>query len=205
METTLRTTRINIYYRAGGAAFIAGNVLFFLNKLDEMSRFFLGRWIPDVISGQNLGLIAFGQIALVLGYLTFYQLYLPRVNRAGRLALRLLAGGGIVLAVGHITFMSGLAKFIPASVAPYADSMFVLVLIGLLGLTAGLIWFGIWNLRQRVLAHWQWLPLLTGLMGFIGFFYFGSDEIRTIFLIFRTLFAMGLIGIGLTMLLEEHA
>ncbi|MEZ4682883.1 MAG: hypothetical protein R2932_52610 [Caldilineaceae bacterium] len=34
----------------GGLAFAIGNVLFFLNKVDEMSRLFLGRWMADVES-----------------------------------------------------------------------------------------------------------------------------------------------------------
>jgi hypothetical protein len=34
----------------GGQAFVFGNVLFVVNKLDEMSRLFLSRPMPDVIS-----------------------------------------------------------------------------------------------------------------------------------------------------------
>jgi hypothetical protein len=37
----------------GGAAFVLGNLLFIVNKLDEMSRLFLSRWMPDVISGMG--------------------------------------------------------------------------------------------------------------------------------------------------------
>ena len=55
-------------------------------------------------------------------------------------------------------------------------SLFLLVIIGLLILLIGLIWFGILNLRQPVLRHWQWLPLATGLMGFIGFFLFSGEK-----------------------------
>ena len=29
-----------------------GNLLFIVNKLDEMSRLFLGRWMPDMIQGR---------------------------------------------------------------------------------------------------------------------------------------------------------
>jgi hypothetical protein len=121
----------------------------------------------------------------------------------GRIALRLFCGGGILLAIGHVSFMSGLAEFVPAAILPYAEYLFILVLLGLLLLISGLIWFGILNLRQPVLSHWRWLPLATGLMGFIGFFIFSGEEIRATFLVFRTLFAIGLIGLGLTLWLEK--
>ena len=48
------------YHRLGGAAFVLGNLLFITNKLDEMSRLFLGRGMPDVISGQDMLLILIG-------------------------------------------------------------------------------------------------------------------------------------------------
>ncbi len=50
----------------GGLAFVLGNVLFVVNKLDEMSRLFLSRPMPDLISGQNPGLILLGQVALII-------------------------------------------------------------------------------------------------------------------------------------------
>ena len=68
---------------------------------------------------------------------------------------------------------------------------------------SGLIWFGILNLRRPVLSHWRWLPLATGLMGFIGFVLLGGAEITAVFLVFRTLFALGLIGLGVTLWLEK--
>jgi hypothetical protein len=77
------------------------------------------------------------------------------------------------------------------------------VIIGLLVLLIGLIWFGILNLRLPILGRWRWLPLATGLMGFIGFFLFSGQEITAVFLFFRTLFALGLIGLGLTLWLEK--
>src|SRR5215217_5234864 len=83
----------------GGLAFAFGNVLFLVNKLNEMSRLFLSRQMPDVISGQNLGLILLGQVALIIGYVAYYQFYAPRVGRWGKYALRLFSGGGILLAI----------------------------------------------------------------------------------------------------------
>jgi hypothetical protein len=179
----------------GGLAFALGNVLFVVNKLDEMSRLFLSRPMPDVISGQNPGLILLGQVALIIGYVAYYQFYAPRAGRPGKYALRLFAGGGILLAIGHVSFMSALL--------PSAEPLFLLVIIGLLTLLIGLIWFGILNLRQPVLRYWRWLPLFTGLMGFIGFFVFSGEEINATFLFFRTLFACGLIGLGLILWLEK--
>lgn len=203
METTLELPRTNQFHRLGGAAFMLGNVLFIVNKLDEMSQLFLSRWMPDVISGQNPLLILIGQVALIFGYVAFYQLYAGRVGRSGKIALRLFCGGGIVLAVGHVSFMSSLAEYLPAWILPYAESLFILVLVGLLLLLMGLIWFGVLNLRDPVLSYWRWLPLATGLMGFTGFFLFSGAEITAPFLFFRTLFALGLIGLGLTMWLER--
>ncbi len=187
----------------GGVAFVFGNVLFLVNKLDEMSRLFYGRWMPDVISGQNAVPILLGQVALIIGYLAYYDFYSRRVGHTGRIALRFFAGGGIVLAFGHVSFMSSLANVLPSSILPFAEYLFLLVISGLLFLLIGLIWFGILNLRQSILGRWFWLPLATGLMGFIGFFLFSGEEIAATFLVFRTLFALGLIGLGVTLWLEK--
>lgn len=193
----------SIVHQWGGLAFALGNVLFIVNKIDEMSRLFLGRWMPDVISGRDPILILIGQVALMIGYVTFYQYYAPRMERSDKHALRLFSGGGIVLAVGHLGFMSFLGTMLPPSLRPYAESLFLVVILGLLLLIIGLIWFGILNARQPVLNGWRWLPLATGLMGFIGFFLFSGEEITAVFLVFRTLFALGLIGLGMTLTLEK--
>jgi hypothetical protein len=189
----------------GGAAFMLGSLLFLVNKLNEMSRLFLSRPMPDVISGQNLLLIFIGQVALIIGYVAFLKAYTQHVSRFGKIALRLFCGGGIILAFGHISFMSSLAKYIPPSMFSYVEYLFVLVLIGTLLLISGLIWFGVLNMRRPVLAYWQWLPLATGLMGFIGFFLLRGEEITAFFLVFRTLFALGLFGLGLILWLEKPA
>ncbi len=187
----------------GGLAFAVGNVLFLVNKLDEMSRLFLSRPMPDVISGQNPGLILLGQAAVIIGYVSYYQFYASRTGQLGKYILRLFCGGGILLAIGHVTFMTDLDNYLPASIASYREPMFFLVIIGLLLLLIGLISFGILALRRRVLARWRGLPLVTGLMGFIGFFLFSGEDINSTFLAFRTLFAIGLIGLGLALWMEE--
>ena len=176
----------------GGTSFMLGSLLFLVNKLDEMSRLFFSHAMADVISGQDTFLVVVGQVAYVIGYGAFWRLYAARLWRAGRNALRLFCGGGIILAIGHVTFMPGLPV-----------DLFLLVFVGLALMVAGLAWFGIINLRQPILARWQWLPLLTGLMGFIGFFLFSGQETTAVFLFFRTLFALGLLGLGLTMSLEK--
>lgn len=180
------------FYQWGGIAFMLGNVLFVVNKIDEMSRHFFGRPMPDVISGDDILLIVFGQIALSIGYVAFYKFYTPRVGRQAKIALTLFCVGGIVLAIGHVAFMSA-----------QTDFMFVFVFIGLLVALIGLIWFGVLNLRQPMMNGWRWLPLATGLMGFIGFFFFSGAEITATFLAFRTLFALGLIGLGFTLWSEK--
>src|SRR5437868_4695448 len=101
MSTSQLPTRISLSdlfpihsaHRWGGLAIVVGNVLFVVNKLNEMSRAFLSRPMSDVISGRNLGLIFFGQAALIIGYIAYYQFYTPRIGRAGKYALRLLCGG----------------------------------------------------------------------------------------------------------------
>jgi hypothetical protein len=192
-------------HQLGGLAFAFGNVLFVVNKLNEMSRLFLGRPMPDVISGQNPGLILLGQAALILGYVAYYQFYAQRVGQSGRYALRLLSGGGIVLAVAHVGFISALAPYVPPGIRLYVEYLFFAVILGLMLLLAGLIWFGVLNLRQPLVSRWRWLPLLTGLMGFIGFFLFSGETITATFLFFRTLFAFGLIGLGVSLWLEKPA
>jgi hypothetical protein len=189
----------NKLYQWGGVALAAGNVLFVVNKLDEMSRHFLSRPMADVISGRDTMLIFIGQAALIIGYVAFYQFYSERVERQGKIALCLFSGGGVILAVGHVAFMSTLADALPPAIRPFAEFLFLGVVIGLVLLLIGLIWFGILNLQHPVVHPWKWLPLATGLMGFTGFFVVRAEEITPIFLVFRTLFALGLIGLGLSL------
>lgn len=204
METTLQLSKTIPFHRWAGLAFALGNLLFLVNKLNEMSRLFLGRPIPDVISGQNTLLIFIGQILLISGYAGFWQTYSPGLARPARIALRLFVWGGGITAVGHVSFMSSLARrVLPASVAPYAEGMFLVVILGMLVMLPGLIWFGVLNLRQAVISRLRWLPLATGLAGFIGFFLFSGAEINATFLFFRTLFALGLTGMGVVLALEK--
>ena len=205
MDTTLHLPRAVPFYCWAGAAFMLGNLLFIVNKLNEMSRLFLSRPMPDVISGQTSLLIFIGQMPLIIGYVGYYQLYVLKVGQTAKIALRLFSGGGILLAIGHVSFMSGLARTLPTPIQPYLENSFVLVLIGMLFLLIGLVWFGLINMRKPLLARWQWLPLATGLMGFLGFIAFSDVQITATFLVFRTLFALGLIGLGLTLWLEKPA
>ena len=172
-----------------------GNLLFIVNKLNEMSRLFLSRWMPDAISGQDMLLIFIGQVALIIGYVAYFRLYARRVGRLGKYGLYLFCGGGILLAIGHAGFISRLTE--------ETFDLFIFVILGLTVMLLGLILFGIATLRQPVLGRWQWLPLATALTGFIGFYLFSGEEITALFLLFRTLFAVGLIGLGLTLWLEK--
>lgn len=61
-----------ITHQWGGAAIMRGNVLFVVNKLNEMSRLFLGKWMADIISGQDILLIFIGQAALIIGYVAYF-------------------------------------------------------------------------------------------------------------------------------------
>ena len=190
METTIRSPKTLPLRRIAGAAFVLGNLLFLVNKIDEMSRHFFNRPMADVISGEERLLIACGQVLLITGYVGFIKTYAP-AGKFARITFRLFVWGGMVTAIGHISFMDGSPEL-----------LFALVLLGMLLMIPGLILFGISNLRVPVIAHGQWLPLLTGLMGFTGFFLFGGEEITAIFLTFRTLFAVGLAGMGVGLWLE---
>lgn len=181
----------------GGAAFMLGNLLFLVNKFNEMSHLFLGRSMPDIISGQDRLLILIGQVALMIGFVIYFWSYTQQVGRLGKNALGLFCGGGILLALGHVGFMSNV------ELPGVTFDLFIFVLIGLAALLIGLILFGIANLRHPILGRWPWLPLVTGIMGFIGFFLFSGEEITAIFLLFRTLFALGLFGLGLILALEK--
>lgn len=182
----------------GGLLFALGNVLFVTNKVNEMSRLFLGRPMQDVISGNNIALVLLGQVALVIGYIVYYQFYAQRVKRLGKYALRLFTVGGILVAIGHASFLS-----FSLPLRSYTEYLFALVLIGMLLLIIGLIWFGVLTFRQPIMRRGRWLPFATGLMGFIGFFLFAGEEITAIFLFFRTLFALGLVGLGLILWQER--
>ena len=52
-----------------------GSLLFLLNKVNEMSRLYLSRPMPDVISGANTLLILVGQVAWIFGFVAFYRIY----------------------------------------------------------------------------------------------------------------------------------
>jgi hypothetical protein len=84
-----------------------------------------------------------------------------RADRFRKIILRPFSSGGILYALGHISFIDRFAF----------ESVFIFVLIELAALLSGLIPFGISNLRRPILAHWQWRPLATGVLGFIGFFW----------------------------------
>lgn len=170
--------------RWGGAAFMLGSLLFFINKLNEMSRLFFGRPMPDVISGQDEFMVILGQVALIVGFSAFFWFYSRLVGRFGKITLGMFCGGGIMLAIGHASFIT------------VYESTFIFVLFGVAVSLIGLILFGIGNLRHPVFGRWQWLPLATGLFGVVGFFMFGGEEITAVFLSLRTLFALGLFGLG---------
>src|SRR5689334_8597770 len=87
----------------GGIAFISGNLLFLVNKANDMSRLFFGCRIPDLISGENPLLILVGQTALIVGFALYYRFYAARAGRVGKVALGVFAGGGVMLALGHVS------------------------------------------------------------------------------------------------------
>ncbi len=190
----------------GALAFMAGSALFLVNKLNEMSYHFLARPIPDVVSGDSTAVVVLGSIVFAIGFVAYYRFYAPRAGRVGRVALGMFTGGGILLMLGHAAFLNALWRIGPlARVAERTGfDPFILVVLGGLSMIAGLFVFGAVSLRRPVLARWRWLPLATGL-AFVGFALLGGERITPAFLFFRTLFALGLAGLGLGMFLDGAA
>ncbi len=177
-------------HRLTGAALAAGSLLFIVNKFNDMSRIYFNIPLRDVVPGDNVLLVALGQILLVAGCLGCYLVYAKRSSRAGKIGLGLFAGGVILVALGHIDF------------TPYSpnEALFVLVLVGVLLMLAGLVLFGVLNVRSRALAYWQALPLITGLLGVAGFILSGGSENNpVVFLALRTCFGIGLVLMGIVL------
>ncbi|MCB0216700.1 MAG: hypothetical protein KDH92_08705 [Chloroflexi bacterium] len=184
-------------HRLGGAALVAGSLLFLAAKLDAMSLRFLGRPMPDLIAGGDIPLILLGQLCLLIGFSGLYRFHVTRLARSGRIALGLLCGGGMALALGHVSFMDVPGGPRWATVKAGLETGFLLVLLGLLLTLVGLIWLGILNLRRPFLGPWRWLPLVTGIVGVVGFVVIGIEEVTVAFLAFRTAFALGLVALGI--------
>lgn len=187
-------------YRWGALAFMVGSVLFLVNKLDEISARVFGRPMPDVISGDDTLLILIGQVVFSIGFVAFYLYYAPRTTRAGRVALGLVAAGGVLTMLGHITFMRVIERSGPIRglfTQTGFDPFFIVILGGLL-LLVGLIGLGVLNWRQPIMGRWRWLPLATA-AAMLGFFMSGGEVVTVRLLFFRTLFALGLIGLGFVM------
>ena len=183
----------------GSAAFVLGNLLFMANKLDEMSRLFLGRWMPDVISGQNPVLILLGQALLIIGYVACYRFYSQRVGRWAKDALplaqwrRYRAGGwasrGLCLILQVSVSRPGLGRcFCLCSLGCSASRRPDLVGISIYAAGSGPLGLA---------------PLATGLIGLIGVGLFKWPQITATFLFFRTLFSLGLVESGVILWLED--
>lgn len=181
--------------RRTGLALALGSLAFILNKANELSRVFLNRPMPDMITGRDSILLLLGQVLLVVGLFGFYRLYAARVSGLAKIGLLLLPIGGFLLALGHISF------------TPIQEEgpFFLFVILGVLLLMAGLILFGALNLRARVLPYAQPLPLLTGILGVVAFFFAGPGDITDLFLVLRTLFGVGLVWMGVILFLDSHA
>jgi hypothetical protein len=177
-------------HRLTGAALIVGSLLFIVNKVDDMGQVYLNQSLPDLITGESLLVLAIGQSALALGVAGCYLLYAKRTNLVGKVGLILLLVGGVLLAIGHISFTS----FVPED-----SPTFLLVIFGVLLMVVGLTLFGVVNLRSKALQSWQLLPLVTGILGFAAFVFFGTDQNPTVFLALRTLFGVGLALLGVVM------
>ena len=188
---------------SGGAAFVFGNLLYIANKLNEMSRLFLGRPMPDVISGQNPTLIILGQGG-------------PYHWLRGLLSVLLPACG----AVGQECAPPAQRRRYPVDVWPcqfhvQPRGLHIAFFSALCSVAVSACdrWFAVLAHRPDLVRHTQLAPVSFEplalaaigyrLTGFIGFVLLRGAEITAIFLFFRTLFALGLIGLGVTLWLEK--
>ena len=108
-----------------------------------------------------------------------------RAGGLGKAGLVTSVVGLVLLAIGH-----------PFSFMAEVD-LFLLVVLGGLGLMIGPLLFGIAALRKEVLPrYWSALPLLAGLTGFAWFFFTNSEGDRLPFIFLRTLFALRWLLLG---------
>ncbi len=142
--------------------------------------------MPDVITGNDYLVVTMGQVLLVMGWLGYDRRYAARAGRVGYLGRALLAGGGLLLAVGH----GALTVVLPGE-PPWA-----FVVLRVLGMLVGLLLFGSVNLRARILGQWQALPLGSGMVGCAGFLLVDATIQPATFLVLRTVFGLGLVALG---------
>ena len=149
-------------HRLGGAALVAGSLLFLAAKLDAMSLRFLGRPMPDLIAGGDIPLILLGQLCLLIGFSGLYRFHVTRLARSGRIALGLLCGGGMALALGHVSFMDVPGGPRWATVKAGLETGFLLVLLGLLLTLVGLILLGLGAVHVGLPRGLRWSDQLAG-------------------------------------------
>ncbi len=181
-----------------GLALMLGSLLFMLNKAEQISRVFFQRRLPDLISGDDLLLVLLGQLLLAIGWLGCLKRFAPASGGLGQGALRLLLGGGIALGVGHVAFVLPVPPLSRQVAVALDFPLFLLVIVGTLGVFLGLILFGLDALRSGAMGRWGFLPLVSGLLGF-GFIFLGGETLSAAALLLRTLFGFGLVGLGLVM------
>ena len=127
----------------------------------------------------------------LVGVAALYSRYGLVSGRLGKTGLGTAVVGVLLLAVAHpLAFMTDVDLF---GVDP-----FMLVALGALALIFGPLLFGIAALRREVLPrYWRVLPLFTGLIGFTWFFFTNeTGQLTFPFMFFRTLFAIGWMGLG---------
>ena len=119
--------------------------------------------------------------------MALYSRYGPVSGRLGKIGLGTAVVGVVLLTIGHL-----------ASIMTEVD-LLILVVFGALALMLGPLLLGIAALRRQILPRYRGaLPLFTGLMGFSWFFLGSSEsgELTFSFMFFRTLFALGWMGLG---------
>lgn len=133
-----------------------------------------------------------GFSAWLVGVAALYVRYAPFSGRLGKTGLGVSLAGIMLLAVGHqFSFMSGV-------------DLFMLVILGGLALALGPLLFGVAAARMDILPrYWRFLPLFTALAGFCWFFT-GEELVWGVFIIPRTLFALGWLLLGYVLFSDKR-
>ena len=177
-------TLSNLIAKWGGPALMLGALIFSLTK---------ARGYVDPDDSLLVYFMAVGFAAWLVGLGALFARYAPPSGRLGKIGLGVSFVGMAAMAVGHL-FSFSPVYYVIEGYFVLEVAMFSLFVLGVLGLMAGLLLFGIATLRAEVLPHrWRFVPFATAMIGLVWITVTGSDDgsLTFGFMFFRTLFAFG--------------
>jgi hypothetical protein len=183
-------TLSNFIARWGGPALVLGALVFSLTK---------ARGYVDPDDSLLVYFMAVGFAAWLVGLAALFTRYAPPSGRLGKTGLGVSFVGMVAMAVGHLFSFSPVYHVIEGYFV-IEVAMFALFALGVLGLMAGLLLFGIAAIGTEVLPHrWRFVQLATAMIGLVWITATPSDDgsLTFGFMFFRTLFAFGWFLMGL--------